>query len=348
MTLLTSLAISAMEKGISTDGLIRLGIRRLLAKRLADAAPGPDLTRAAAVDAFAAEMRRGPVAPVPEKANEQHYEVPPEFFELVLGPARKYSSCYWLEGAGSLAGAETAALEITATRAGIEDGMSILELGCGWGSLSLFLAERFPGCRITAVSNSNDQRRTIERSCAVRGLTNLRVVTADMNDFEIEERFDRVVSLEMFEHMRNWEELLGRIAWWLNADGKLFLHSFCHRDLAYPFETEGAANWMGKHFFTGGIMPAADLIDRFDRDLMVTDRWTWNGLHYARTCEAWLANMDRHRDEILGLFRQCYGPATAATWFRRWRVFFLACAELFAFRDGGEWMVAHYLLGRRG
>ena len=346
MSVLTSLAISAMEKGFAADGLIRLGIRRLLARRLAEADPGPELPRAAAIDAFAAEMREGPVAPVPEKANEQHYEVPPEFFEKVLGPARKYSSCYWPEGTASLVEAEIAALETTARLAEIEDGMSILELGCGWGSLSLFLAGRFPGCRITAVSNSGEQRRTMERTCAVRGITNLRVITADMNDFDIEERFDRVVSLEMFEHMRNWEELLGRVARWLTADGKLFIHIFCHREFAYPFLTEGASNWMGKYFFTGGIMPSADLIDRFDRDLVVTDRWTWNGRHYAKTCEAWLENMDRHREEILAFFRECYGPA-AATWFRRWRVFFLACAELFAYGEGEEWMVAHYLLGRR-
>ncbi|MHC4470038.1 MAG: SAM-dependent methyltransferase [Planctomycetota bacterium] len=346
MSVMTKIALGAMERGFLTDGWIRRGIRRLNERRLRGEDPGDPAAVEQALDTFAEEMRGGPVAPVPEKANEQHYELPPGFFEKVLGPRLKYSSCYWPEGVETLEAAEEAALAATCERAGIADGMDVLELGCGWGSLTLYLAERFPASRITAVSNSAGQRRFIEARAKAKGLTNLAVVTADMNDFDTEGRFDRVVTVEMFEHMRNWEELLRRISGWLEPDGRLFVHVFCHRDFAYRFETAGPADWMGRHFFTGGIMPGSRLIDRFDGDLRVEERWLWDGTHYARSAEAWLEALDERRDEVLPVLAKVYGKEHADRWFRRWRVFFLACAELFGCRDGEEWQVAHYLMGR--
>ena len=267
----------------------------------------------------------GPIAPLPEKANEQHYELPPEFFTAVLGPHRKYSSCFWRTETASLAEAEAAALDITCERADLSDGQDILELGCDWGSLSLWMAERFRNSRITAVSNSAPQRRFIEAEAAARGLTNLRVITADMNEFaSAANRFDRIVSVEMFEHMRNYERLLERIASWLRPSGKLFVHHFCHRQFAYPFETDGDANWMGRHFFTGGLMPSEHLLRHFNRHLTIVGQWRWDGTHYQRTSEAWLANLDARRRDVLPILEATYGRDSSRRWFHRWRMFFLA------------------------
>jgi cyclopropane-fatty-acyl-phospholipid synthase len=334
-----SFAIGLAERGLIPDQALRWGIGRLCAERLAgERARGESSAR------FAERMRRGPVAPVPEKANEQHYEAPPEFFRLALGPRLKYSCCWWGDGAADLAQAEQDALRITAERAELADGQRILELGCGWGSLSLWMAERFPNARIVSVSNSAPQRRFIEERAVARSLSNLRVVTADMNSFETQERFDRVVSVEMFEHMRNYEDLLARVARWLEPHGKLFVHIFCHRRYAYEFTTEGAAEWMGRHFFTGGIMPSLDIFEHFGRDLRVARQWTWDGSHYARTAEAWLANADANRAAILAEFAAAYGEDEARRMFERWRIFFLACAGLWGYAGGAEWLVGHYLL----
>ncbi len=289
-------------------------------------------------------MKNGPIAPVPETANEQHYEAPPEFFARALGPRLKYSCGYWPAGVQTLAAAEEAALALTCERADLIDGHDILELGCGWGSLSLWMAENYPGSRITAVSNSAPQRRFIEERAAARGFDNLTVVTCDMNDFDTSARFDRVVSIEMFEHMRNYAELLRRISSWLRPDGKLFVHIFCHRTLAYEFETDGAANWMGRHFFTGGVMPDFDIFERFPRDMRLSRSWRWNGRHYQRTANAWLENIDRSRSEILELFSRFYPGSDPKVRLQRWRIFMMACAELWGFADGEEWLVGHYLL----
>lgn len=342
--------ISAVELGYIPDTITRLAIRRLCGQRLLDLRSKRRATTSAIQQAFVESMRTAPIAPVPSKANEQHYELPPEFFAAVLGPHRKYSCCLWPEGPALLCDAEEAALRATCEHADICDGQNILELGCGWGSLSLCMARRYPNSLITAVSNSAPQRQYIEAQANERGLINLRVITADMNQFtpervsSAEEKFDRVVSVEMFEHMRNYERLLSRIASWLKPTGKLFIHIFCHRELAYPFETEGDANWMGRYFFTGGIMPSADLLRRFDRDLQVTSQWSWDGRHYKRTAEAWLSQLDSRREEVLPILTSAYGKMEARRWFHRWRMFFLAVSELFGYAQGQEWFVSHYLL----
>lgn len=336
MTLL-SLAIEGVEQGWVPDFAVRSAIRRLCAARLRETA-GDSITH------FAEQLRSSPIALATDKANEQHYEVPAEFFTQVLGRHRKYSCCYWLPGVESLDEAEAAALRETCSRAEIVDGMEILELGCGWGSLSLWMAEHCPRSRITAVSNSASQRQFIETEAARRGLGNLQIITADMNSFDIDGPFDRVVSIEMFEHMRNYERLLERIAGWLKPEGKLFVHVFCHRKHAYPFESEGEANWMGRYFFTGGIMPSQDLLGRFDRDLQISQQWLWSGGHYQKTAEAWLAHLDARKSEVMPVLEATYGPTEARRWFQRWRLFFLAVAELFGYRGGSEWFVAQYLL----
>ena len=336
-------AIDVTERGLLPDSLVRLGIRQLCRQRLAEE------TRAHAAGrthrgAFLEEMARSPIALVPEAANDQHYEAPVEFFLRTLGPHLKYSSGYWPEGVTTLADAEVAALTETAAHARLADGQDVLELGCGWGSLTLWMGERYPASRILAVSNSRRQRRHILQRAAERGLRNIEVVTVDMNGFETTRRFDRVVSVEMFEHMRNYAALLQRISGWMHGDAKLFIHIFCHRQYSYPYTTEGSGNWLGRHFFTGGMMPSESLLLDVQTHLRVTGQWRWDGTHYEKTANAWLANLDASRDDLMPVFARHYGPSEAARWFGRWRMFFMACAELFGYRQGSEWRVAHYLL----
>lgn len=335
-------AIDLLERGRMPDPVIRWGIRRLLAQRLQQEDRGNLESNRRAQQAFIEELKRSPVAIATNKANEQHYELPPGFFQTILGPRLKYSSCLWSGGIRELGAAEEAMLKLTCERAAVTDGMDILELGCGWGSLTLWMAEMYPGARITAVSNSRPQREFIEDLCAQRGIRNVRVITADMNDFAAEGKFDRVVSVEMFEHMRNYRELMKRIASWLKPGGRLFVHIFVHRAFSYPFETEGASNWMGKYFFTGGIMPSDDLLLHFQDDLVIEDHWRVNGRHYEKTLLAWLDLMDRARASVMPVMEQVYGAGEALKWFVRWRVFMLSCAGLFGYRGGEEWFVSHY------
>lgn len=330
-------SIELMERGLVPDWLTRMGIRRMLADRLLS-----EELRAGDKERLIWELSHSPIALHTQQANEQHYELPPAFFQHTLGRHLKYSACYWPDGVGNLEEAEAAMLALTCERAQLVDDQDVLELGCGWGSLSLWMAEHYPHSRIVAVSNSPDQRLYIEDQCQRRGIGNVQVITADMNDFYTDRRFDRVVSIEMFEHMRNYQELLSRISTWLRPGGALFVHIFSHHRFAYPFETEGDDNWMGRYFFTGGIMPSHDLLSHFREDLALEADWRINGRHYQRTAEAWLANQDRHRSEIMGLFQEVYGGDQAERWFQRWRVFFMACAELFGYQGGEEWGISHY------
>ena len=341
------LAIRGTERGWIPDWLVRRGIRHLLRARLAEIGAGDCEAAAANMRRFVEEMDASGIAPVPEAANRQHYELPATFFREVLGPHRKYSCCYWGDDVHDLAAAEEAALAITAERAGVENGMRILELGCGWGSLTLWMAQRYPDARILAVSGSASQRRCIEERAGRRGIGNLRVVTADMNDFEAGDRFDRVVSVEMFEHMRNYRALLRRIAEWLEPDGRLFVHIFCHRAVPYAFVSRDESDWMSRHFFSGGIMPSDALPLCFPEHLRVIGHWRWSGRHYRRTADAWLANMDLRRERIEPILESVHG-ADAPLWWARWRVFFMACAELFGYARGQEWWVSHYLFERAG
>jgi len=338
--------MNAAEHGWLPDSLLRIGIRRLVAQRLREESQGTCEDWQSRLQQFVEAASAGPIAPVPEKANEQHYEVPAEFFKKVLGRRLKYSCCYWPDDVDSLNQAEVAALVATCRRAEIRDGMHVLDLGCGWGSAALWIAEQYPSCQITAVSNSASQRAFIESQATKSGFRNLNVITADMNDFFPEGTFDRVISVEMFEHMRNHRELLHRISNWLNPGGKLFVHVFCHRLFTYPFQAKGSADWMAQHFFTGGIMPGDDLLVRYQNDLKLEKQWRWSGQHYQRTAEGWLRNLDTHSNHLRDLFQETYGRSDGDRWIHRWRLFFLACAELFGYRQGQEWWVSHYRFER--
>jgi cyclopropane-fatty-acyl-phospholipid synthase len=319
------------------DGLLRRAIRVNCARRLARERLGGEARRRA----FVRELRSAPIAEQVERANEQHYEVPVEFFRHVLGPRLKYSCCYFPRGTTTLAEAEDAMLALTCERAGVEDGMEILDLGCGWGSLTFWLAERYPGARILAVSNSRLQRDAIEAEARRRGLARVEVQLADANVFQPDRRFDRVLSVEMLEHVRNYPELLGRVASWLEPEGKLFVHVFSHRRFAYPFR----AGWMARNFFTGGTMPSHDLLPALATGLELETRWSVDGRHYARSAEAWLARLDVSRDELLAVLGARYGGG-AERRLQAWRVFFMACAELWGYRGGTEWGVSHYRFAR--
>lgn len=335
------------ERGHLPDALLRQGIRRLCAQRLREERAGGLEAQAARYAERISMLRSSPLAIHTDEANAQHYELPPAFFELCLGKRLKYSGCYYPRGDETLDQAEEAMLELYGERAELTDGQSILELGCGWGSLTLWMAQRYPHARITAVSNSSSQREHIEGQCRARGLANVQVITCDVNALELDPaQFDRCVSVEMFEHMRNYDMLMRRIALWLRPGGKLFVHIFAHRTLMYPFETQGDDNWMGRHFFTGGLMPASDTLLWFQSALHIEQRWHVDGTHYQRTANHWLANQDARREQVMHVLSQAYGAKAASLWFQRWRMFWMSCAELFGYADGQEWLVAHYRFAR--
>lgn len=330
-----------LEKNLLPDWAIRLGIRRLLAQRLREEA-GADPE--AKLGKFADGLRAMPIAVNTQESKEQHYEVPTVFYQHCLGPRLKYSSGLYETGLETLAQAEERMLALTCERACLTDGLDILELGCGWGSLTLWMAEHYPHARITGVSHSRTQREHIMGEAAKRGLANVSIITCDMNEFDQPPaQFDRVVSVEMFEHMKNWPRLMANVASWLRPGGRFFAHVFVHARFAYHFEVRDHTDWMSKYFFTGGMMPSHDLFTRFQDDLKLVEDWKVSGTHYARTAEHWLQNMDAHRADIMPLFVETYGAAGALRWWCYWRVFYLSCAELWNYRAGLEWHVSHYL-----
>ena len=335
-----------LEKNLFPDWLIRFGIRRLLAARLRDENKGDIEKQKQHLMAFVEQLKQSPIAINTSDANNQHYQVPTEFFLLTLGKHLKYSGGLWPAGVTTLDESEEAMLKLTTERARLENGQRILELGCGWGSLSLYMAAKFPGARITGVSNSKTQKAFIDAQAQKRGLKNLEIVTCDMNEFQAPDQFDRVVSVEMFEHMRNYEKLLAKIASWMKPKALLFVHIFTHLTYAYPFEVKDSTDWMAKYFFTGGIMPSDDLLLHFQKDVRLIEHWRVDGTHYQKTSEAWLANMDKHKEEIMAILEKTYGPQKKVKRWVYWRVFFMACAELFGYKRGQEWLVSHYLFER--
>ncbi len=330
------------------DFLLRQGIRKLLAQRLADENKGGVEAQQAHLMTLIGQLKASPIAVNTAEANVQHYEVPTQFYQYCLGKNLKYSSGYWKDGVTDIDTSEDDMLELTCKRAELQDGQQVLELGCGWGSLSLYMAAKFPGSIFKVVSNSRTQKQFIDDTAKSRGIKNLEVITADMNTFSIDAQFDRIVSVEMFEHMRNYQLLMQKVASFLKSDGKLFIHIFTHKEYAYLFEVIDDTDWMSKYFFTGGIMPSDDLLLYFNDHLTVEKHWHVSGTHYAKTSEAWLKNMDAHKAEIIPLFEQTYGKDQAIKWWAYWRIFYMACAELWNYKGGNEWIVSHYLFHKTG
>ena len=343
-----SLAIKLAEAGKLPDALVRKGIRQLTEKRLKEINADNCEVAMAHLMQFIADMNASEqIAPLPELANAQHYEVPEKFFHYCLGARRKYSSCFWMPDTLTLDEAEVLALNQTCDHADLQDGQHILELGCGWGSLSLWMAEKYPNATITVVSNSNSQREYIMATARSRGLTNLVIITADMNVFEAPSTYDRIVSVEMFEHMRNYQVLYGKVASWLKPGGKFFKHIFVHRNTPYAFEVQGDDDWMSQYFFSGGMMPSDDLPLYFQDHWRLVNRWRWDGTHYEKTANAWLENMDKHHDSLTKVLANTYGADQVELWRNRWRMFYMACAELFGYNKGQECGVSHYLFEKK-
>ncbi len=347
MKFLVPLSQKLLEKGALPDAAVRFGMRRLLAQKLKEERrDGVELGYARMMK-LVHHMQSAPIAVAVKEANEQHYELPTEFFQLCLGKHLKYSSCYYRKGNESLDQAETDMLEITCERAGLEDGQRILEFGCGWGSLSLFMAAKYPKAHITSVSNSKTQKIFIDAEAKKRGINNLTVITCDMNAFLTHERFDRIVSVEMFEHMRNWAKLLEKSSTFLKDDGKIFIHIFTHREYAYFYDHTDESDFIGKYFFTGGIMPSDHLMLYFQDHFVLEEHWRVPGTHYGQTAEHWLANMDANKEKIMPILKTTYGEGEYIKWWNYWRIFYMACAELWNYKNGREWMVSHYRLRKK-
>jgi cyclopropane-fatty-acyl-phospholipid synthase len=336
-----------LEKDLIPDQLIRWGIRNNCKKRIKNETVNDLELQHEKFMVFVRKLKQKPIAEDTKAANEQHYELPTRFFQLVLGKHLKYSCGYWKDGVDDIAKSEEDMLEVTCNRADLVNGQYILECGCGWGSLSLFMAGKYPNSKITAVSNSRTQKIFIDEQAKLRGFTNLTVITADMNTFSTEQKFDRIVSVEMFEHMRNYEHLMARLSGFLNDQGKMFIHIFTHRYLSYLYEVKDESDWMSKYFFTGGIMPSDHLLLYFADHFKIENHWRVNGKHYSKTSEAWLRNMDNNKEEIMALFADTYGKDQTTKWWVYWRIFFMACSELWNYNNGNEWFVSHYLFEKR-
>lgn len=347
MNSITSLALTLAEKGFLPDTLLRKGIRKLCESRLKDIQSDDCEIAQSEQIQFLSQMQTSDIAPLPEKANAQHYEIPAEFYQYCLGRHRKYSSCYWQADTKTLDEAESLALEQTCAHALIQDGQEILELGCGWGSLTLWMASHYPNAKITGISNSSSQREYILQQANLLGLKNLSIVTADMNVFDTEQTFDRIVSVEMFEHMRNYQALYAKVARWLKTDGLFFKHIFVHSLTPYTFDVKSDDDWMSQYFFSGGMMPSDDLPLYFQDHLKIINKWRWSGCHYEKTANAWLENMDKNHAELTPVLQSIYGKANAEIWRQRWRLFFMACAELFGYNHGQTWWVSHYLFEKK-
>lgn len=347
MKTIVSLTQGLLKRGLLPDAVLRFGMRRLLAKKIAEESKDGHEATQQRLMCIIDTMRQSPIAVATQEANQQHYELPTQFFQYCLGDNLKYSSCYFKTGKESLSQAEEDMLALTAKRALLTNSGRILELGCGWGSLSLYMAKHFPQAEITAVSNSRTQKDFIDATAKQRGLTNLKVITADMNVFQTQERFDRIVSVEMFEHMRNWHLLLQKAATFLNDGGKLFIHIFTHRRFAYFYDHKDDNDFIGKYFFTGGIMPSDNLLLYFQDDFKIEDHWQVNGTHYARTARLWLYNMDVHKAQIMPILKATYGEKDYIQWWHYWRIFYMACEELWGYALGQEWIVSHYRFIKR-
>ena len=334
---------SLIDKKIIPDALVRMKIRSLLKQRIHDESIEDKENQHGKLMDLVNELKSSAIAINTQDANAQHYELPTEFFKIVLGTHLKYSSGYWNKGVTEIDHSELDMLNLTCERAEIQNGMSILELGCGWGSLSLHMAKSYPESKIVSVSNSKTQKIWIDSQIEKFGIANLEIITSDMNDFSTDKKFDRVVSVEMFEHMRNYKLLLAKINRFLNDKGKLFVHIFTHKELAYKFEVKDASDWMSKYFFTGGLMPSDNLLSYFNNDMKVEKHWRVNGTHYEKTSNAWLKKMDDNKAKIMPIMQNTYGKEDAVKWWVFWRLFFMACAELFGYKNGNEWMVSHYL-----
>lgn len=332
-----------IESGFVPDPLLRFGIHSVIKERLRDEQLAYKNNQ---FSKRIKELGQGPMAEQTQAANEQHYEVPAKFYQLVLGDRLKYSCSYFENPNDDLSVAEEKMLQLYLERGEFKDGQDILELGCGWGSITLFLAESLPQSKITAVSNSSSQREFILSRAKERGITNIEIITCDINDFDIEKTFDRVISIEMFEQLRNYKAVLDNIATWLNPDGKLFVHIFNHHKYLYYYEPQGASDWMSRYFFTGGIMPSFDIFHHFKDSMALEKEWQVAGTHYELTSEAWLKRMDANKEEIMNLFSDVYGK-DAKKWWNYWRVFFMSCATLFGHNHGSEWQVGHYLLSKK-
>lgn len=324
-----------------------MGIRNLLKQRLTEENKGSQEAKQLHLNAYIEKLKASPIAINTSDANEQHYEVPTEFYKYVLGKRMKYSGGYWPSGADTLDASEEAMLKLSCERAQLKNGQSVLDLGCGWGSVSLYVAEKFPNCKITGVSNSKTQKEYIDSVAKEKGFKNLTIITQDMNDFQIKEKFDRIISVEMLEHMKNYQKLFEKLSGFLKPEGLFFIHIFTHKEFAYPFEVRDETDWMAKYFFTGGMMPSHNLFLYFQDNLTIRNHWVVNGVHYGKTSEAWLENMDKNKTQILPILEKAYGKENVTKWWSYWRIFFLSCAELFSYRNGEEWLVSHYLFQKK-
>ena len=338
-----STLIELAEKKLIPDFIIRQGIRFLLKKRIQSLVSNNLEKNIQNKIKFIEKMNLSSIAEVPELANQQHYEIPAEFYNYCLGKHKKYSSCYWSEKTKNLNEAEFLSLKLTSRHAMLTNGLNILELGCGWGSLTLWMAEQYPKSKITAVSNSASQKKHIVAQAKKKNLKNISVITEDMNKFNTKHKYDRVVSVEMIEHMRNHKKLFKKVASWLKSDGLFFMHIFVHKTQPYLFEVQDNDDWMSQYFFSGGMMPSEDLPLFFQEDLKIIDKWSWSGVNYEKTANAWLKNIDLNKNKVMPVLKEIYGENNSNKWFQRWRIFFMSCAELWGYDNGKEWRVAHYL-----